>query len=89
MLTGTNSIRGRLSVHKMFLSYPVVIRNGVISEIHPLDCILTTTFPMMFIVSLVSRNLVLKFSCRRDEFLAVGLSISAYVVHSVLRSLLD
>ena len=58
MLTGSNGclcaisipIRGRLSFPEMFLSCPVVIKNGVSSEIHPLDCIVTTTFPMMLIV---------------------------------------
>ena len=50
------TIRGKLSFPKMFLSCPAVIKIGVSSEIHPLDCILTTIFPLMFIVSLVKRQ---------------------------------
>ena len=37
----------------MLLPCPVFIRNGVSSEIHPLDFILTAIFPIMFIVSMV------------------------------------
>ena len=45
-------ILGRLSFPRMFLSCPEVIKNGVSSANRPLDCNLTTTFPMMLIVSL-------------------------------------
>ena len=47
-------IRGKWSFPKIFLSCPEVIKNGVSSAIQPLDCILTTILPMMFIVSLVN-----------------------------------
>ena len=46
-------IKGMLSFLKKLLSCPVVIENGVSSDIHPLDCFLTTIFLIMFIVSLV------------------------------------
>ena len=62
LLTGSSGCRWAISIPirvkllfpKMFLSCPVVIKNGVSSAIHPLDCILTTIFPMMLIVSLVN-----------------------------------
>ena len=47
-------ILGRFSFLRIFLSCPEVIKNRVSSAIHPLDCIFTTTFPMMLIVSLVN-----------------------------------
>ena len=46
-------IRGKLSFPRMFLSCPVVIINGVSSEIYPLDCFLTKIFLIILIVSLV------------------------------------
>ena len=59
-------IRGKLSFPRMFLSCPVVIINGVSSEIYPLDCFLTKTFLIIMIVSLV------KPQCSAPIFLSTG-----------------
>ena len=45
---------GKLSIPNMFCSCPPVMKNGVSSLIHPLDCVLTIIFPKMLIVSLVN-----------------------------------
>ena len=45
---------GKLSFPRIFCSWPPVINNGVSSQIHPLDCVLTMIFPNRFIVSSVN-----------------------------------
>ena len=45
---------GKLSFPNLFRSCPPVMKNGVSSLIHPLDCVLTIIFPKILIVSLVS-----------------------------------
>ena len=45
---------GKLSFSRMFRSCPPIMKNGVSSLIHPLDCVLTIIFPKILIVSLVN-----------------------------------
>ena len=45
---------GKFSFPRMFRSCPPVMMNGVSSPIHPLDCVLTTIFPKILIVSSVN-----------------------------------
>ena len=41
---------GKLLFPRMLRSYPLVIKNGVSSLIHQLDCVLTMIFPKMLVV---------------------------------------
>ena len=45
---------GKMSFPRMFCSCPPLMKNGVSSLIHPLDCVLTFIFPKILIVSLVN-----------------------------------
>ena len=45
---------GKLSFPRMFCLCPPIMKNGISSLIHPLDCVLTIIFPKILIVSLVN-----------------------------------
>ena len=51
-------IQGKLSFPKMFRSCPVVMKIGFSNEIHPLDCILTTIFSIIFNILLLKLQII-------------------------------
>ena len=63
--------------------------NGVFSEIHPLDRILTTVFPIMFIVLWVKPQYKARIYLSTGKISNCGSLSLADVAHSVSGSLLD